>query len=121
MWRKVPKLWHSLFDAVPGMVVPELISWRSAENIDFFIKVSKLALYPGHTLGGAPSVSKPELAGVPEGCVRCGTKRITAHGHVCWLLAIGITNCQASQARWWELGSAPLSFSRPPPWSKALV
>ena len=77
----------------------------------FVIKVSKLALYPGHTLGGAPSViSKPELAGVPEGCVRCGTKRMIAHGHVCWLLAIGITNCQASQARWWELGSAPLSF-----------
>ena len=50
------------------------------------IKVSKLALYPGHTLGGAPSGSKPELAGVPEGSVRCGTKRTIAHVHVRWLL-----------------------------------
>ena len=36
MWREVPMLWHSLFDAVPGMVVPELIVWRSEEIIDFF-------------------------------------------------------------------------------------
>ena len=32
-----PKLWHSLFDAVPSVVVPELISRRSAENIDFLL------------------------------------------------------------------------------------
>ena len=29
-------MWHELFDAVPDKIVPELISWRSAENIDFF-------------------------------------------------------------------------------------
>jgi hypothetical protein len=29
--RKVPIQWHSLFDAVPGVVVPELIFRRSAE------------------------------------------------------------------------------------------
>ena len=27
----LPKLWHSLFDAVPGVVVPDLIFRRSAE------------------------------------------------------------------------------------------
>ena len=36
VWREVPIQWHSLFDAVPGMVVPELIAWRSEEIIDFF-------------------------------------------------------------------------------------
>ena len=36
MWRKVPKLWHSLFDAVPDKIVPELIFRRSEDIIDFF-------------------------------------------------------------------------------------
>ena len=41
----------NFFDAVPDKIVPELISWRSAENIDFFRlrpKIEKIT----NTLGG---------------------------------------------------------------------
>ena len=80
---------------------------------NFVIKVSRQALYPGHTLGGAQSVHcKPELAGSLECCARCVAKRT---------LAIGITDCQASQARWWGIGfgvvSAFVLFARLALWS----
>ena len=34
---EVPIQWHSLFEAVSNKIVPEFISWISAENIDFAV------------------------------------------------------------------------------------
>ena len=60
----------------------------------FVIKVSRQALYPGHTLGGAQSVyCKPELAGSLECCARCVAKRTLAIGITCGhVLATGYWN-----------------------------
>ena len=60
----------------------------------FVIKVSRQALYPGHTLGGAQSVHcKPELAGSLECCARCVAKRTLAIGITCGhVLATGYWN-----------------------------
>ena len=60
----------------------------------FVIKVSRQALYPGHTLGGAQSVHcKPELAGSLECYARCVAKRILAIGITCGhVLATGYWN-----------------------------
>ena len=34
---------------------------------------------------------------------------LESHVAMCWLLAIGITDCQASQARWWGIGFGVVS------------
>ena len=34
---------------------------------------------------------------------------LESHVAACWLLAIGITDCQASQARWWGIGFGVVS------------
>ena len=79
----------------------------------FVIKVSRQALYPGHTLRGAHSVHcKPALAGFWR--VNCFASQsacwlLESHVAMCWLLAIGITDCQASQARWWGIGFGVVS------------